>query len=191
MQARSSGEAVTSAKLPGVSISANGQPMTSLKAWILLVQPIRERPIACASVPFFGESGKLCLDKGAADGGAPGHRVSFQHCVQELEPKARAAFGLNRLYRSRWLVGGRVIRLTAPRPEQMDDARNHSAIINALAPGWSLSRCGSISTHASSDDRTTKPRSPPSPRNDANQKTRASAPADRGWTLRSEFDPLP
>lgn len=53
MRASSSGAAATSATLPGVSRSVNGRPTTSVRAWILVVQPPRERPIACALAPFY------------------------------------------------------------------------------------------------------------------------------------------
>ena len=39
---------VMSATLPGVRAKATGRPRSSAKAWILLVLPPRERPIASA-----------------------------------------------------------------------------------------------------------------------------------------------
>ena len=48
----SSGSAqVRSCACPGVSITSTGLPSASTRAWILVVSPPRERPIACS--PFF------------------------------------------------------------------------------------------------------------------------------------------
>jgi hypothetical protein len=52
MRVSNSVAAFTSATLPGVSKSAYGRPMTSVSAWTFVVQPPRERPIACAFAPF-------------------------------------------------------------------------------------------------------------------------------------------
>ncbi len=41
-----------SATFPGVSTKATGLPRSSATAWILLVLPPRERPIAFANSPF-------------------------------------------------------------------------------------------------------------------------------------------
>ena len=42
---------VRSCACPGVSITSTGLPSASTRAWILVVSPPRERPIACS--PFF------------------------------------------------------------------------------------------------------------------------------------------
>ena len=41
---------------PGVSAKATGLPRSSAKAWILLVLPPRERPIASSNSPFLSRS---------------------------------------------------------------------------------------------------------------------------------------
>ena len=46
---------VMSATLPGVRAKATGRPRSSAKAWILLVLPPRERPIASAYSPFLSQ----------------------------------------------------------------------------------------------------------------------------------------
>ena len=46
---------VMSATLPGVRAKATGRPRSSAKAWILLVLPPRERPIASANSPFLSQ----------------------------------------------------------------------------------------------------------------------------------------
>jgi hypothetical protein len=46
---------VMSATFPGVSANATGLPRSSAKAWILLVLPPRERPIASANSPFLNQ----------------------------------------------------------------------------------------------------------------------------------------
>ncbi len=43
----------TSPRWPGVTSMAMGRPRASAMAWIFVVRPPRERPIACASAPLF------------------------------------------------------------------------------------------------------------------------------------------
>ena len=51
---------VTSDTLPGVRISLNGRPTTSVRAWILVVWPPRAGPIACALGPLFPQMPLFC-----------------------------------------------------------------------------------------------------------------------------------
>jgi hypothetical protein len=46
---------VMSATLPGIRTKAIGLPWALARAWILLVRPPRERPIACAASPFLAQ----------------------------------------------------------------------------------------------------------------------------------------
>ncbi len=48
-----------SATLPGLSTKASGRPVPSVKAWIILVGPPRERPMACAAAPLSAGRGVL------------------------------------------------------------------------------------------------------------------------------------
>jgi len=55
----------TSPSWPGVTSRAMGRPQESTIAWIFVVRPPRERPIACASAPLFrpppsGEPWRSC-----------------------------------------------------------------------------------------------------------------------------------
>ncbi len=75
-RSRRTGAAFMSLTLPGVSISALGRPMTSVSAWTFVVQPPRERPIACVECPLFHRSRPLRLDVGAVDRGASRDRVN-------------------------------------------------------------------------------------------------------------------
>jgi hypothetical protein len=59
---------VMSATFPGVSAKATGLPRSSAKAWILLVLPPRERPIASANSPFLNQPPTVRLDMAAVDG---------------------------------------------------------------------------------------------------------------------------
>ena len=49
-----------SATWPPVSMKAMGRHWASVSAWILVVRPPRERPIACASLPPFPPQAERC-----------------------------------------------------------------------------------------------------------------------------------
>src|SRR3990172_7507544 len=66
---------VRSWSCPGVSIKAQGLPKASTSAWILVVSPPRDRPIACS--PFFLVSGH--------DGGVDHHVFVVVIACQQLE----------------------------------------------------------------------------------------------------------
>ena len=54
---------------PGVCIDSTGLPRASTSAWILVVSPPRDRPIACS--PFFSRPGAMLVS--AHDGGVDHH----------------------------------------------------------------------------------------------------------------------
>lgn len=56
--------------------------MTSMSAWIFVVQPPRERPIACALAPLAAERGALGFDVGAVDRRAARRRAGVDQGVQ-------------------------------------------------------------------------------------------------------------
>jgi hypothetical protein len=56
-----------SPRWPGVISSATGRPQPSTTAWIFVVRPPRERPIAWRSAPFSAGRRAMCLGGGAVD----------------------------------------------------------------------------------------------------------------------------
>ena len=66
--------------------------MTSVSAWILVLQPPRERPIARSERPPFSTKGTtLRLDGAAVDRGAARDGSSINQTIQQLEPETLAA----------------------------------------------------------------------------------------------------
>lgn len=47
------GAMTTSWVLPGLNRKSRGRPSASVSAWILVVRPPRERPMACSNAPLF------------------------------------------------------------------------------------------------------------------------------------------
>jgi hypothetical protein len=151
---RSAGAAFISLTLPAVSISAQGWPITSVSAWTLVVQPSRERPIACAERPLFApKRGTLRLDAGAVDRGALRHRTGFLRRVEQLQPEAPMRPAVEAIVdRRRWPLLGRAVAPAAAnlRTCRMPEITRRSS--TRRAPGWLLGRCGPIAVHALSNN---------------------------------------
>src|SRR5712691_12050994 len=78
----SSGSAhVRSWSCPGVSIRLKGLPKASASAWILVVNPPRDLPMACA--PFFSRTGAVLMS--AYNGGIDHHVFVVVIAGQQIE----------------------------------------------------------------------------------------------------------
>jgi hypothetical protein len=98
--------------------------MTSVSARTLVVQPLRERPIACSECPpFCVECCTLRLHIGTVDHDALGHRPCIYQRVQQVEPEApmRSAVVDCR----RWPVLGRAVAPAAADFQHIHDARHY------------------------------------------------------------------
>src|SRR4029077_16291946 len=77
---------VMSATLPGVRAKATGRPRSSAKAWILLVLPPRERPIASAYSPFLSQPPRVRFDMTGIDAKLFKHWSCRSHLLEDPLP---------------------------------------------------------------------------------------------------------
>ncbi len=129
-----------SAALPPVGRKANGRPITSERAWISVVWPPCEAPIAWHLAPFTAMGGSVRLDVGSIDGGAFGHGTRGCQGLDQINPEPASRPTVVAIVdRGRGAVFPRRSAPPAAGLQDMDDPGHHCAIVNppgaGLVPG--------------------------------------------------------
>ena len=141
----------TSPRWPGVASMAMGRPRASTMAWIFVVRPPRERPIACACAPLFrpppsGEPWPSCcrwLDH------RRGRRAPARQ--QPTPDPAHRPAAKAIVERRRRPVHGRAILPPTAGLQNGDDAADDPPVVSpSRAPGWFLGNSGPRAPHCAS-----------------------------------------
>ena len=125
------GAMVTSLTLPALSRNTRGRPASSVRAWILVVRPPRDRPIACAKSPLLPRRRAMCLDVGRVDCSAAPDTAHAGQRLEDIEPDTLLAPAMiaivDRRVRS---IGCRAIPPSRASPQHVDDPADDPAIIH-------------------------------------------------------------
>src|SRR5258708_9716495 len=120
----------TSPSWPGVIAKAINLPRQSTTAWIFVVRPPRERPIACAKAPLSAAGRAVGLGRRAVDHlgvAAIRSHQGLEQSLPEPAPGPPVEAIVDRRGRS---VEGRAILPTATHLEHMNDAADHPSIVD-------------------------------------------------------------
>lgn len=130
----SSAPALQSAACPPVSRNASGRQKRSVRAWILVVRPPRERPMAWLCSPLAPCGAAVGLHGGGVDQHLRGRPASSGQRLEQLDPDplgrpAHEAIveGLLRPVEIAWRV-----RPAPSRFQHVDDAADHAPVVHAL-----------------------------------------------------------
>ena len=124
---------VMSLTLPGESSKTRGRPRVSLRAWILVVRPPRERSMTSANAPFSATRQTMRPEVPAVDRAGVDHRAAPGQRLEDAEPDASAAPPVEPIVDSR--VRPVDLRAVAPArtaTRHMDDAADHSPVSDAV-----------------------------------------------------------
>jgi hypothetical protein len=116
--------------LPGVSARRSGRPRTSTRAWIFVVRPPREMPMAWARAPFCAAGTPVRLHIAAVDLGRLGDPALVGQRSKDTAPHTAPAPPVPTVVDRRWRTV--IARAVPPAPsalEHVHDARDHSPVI--------------------------------------------------------------
>src|SRR5437879_4345909 len=113
------------------------RPLASAIAWIFVLRPPRERPIACFCSPFSARSRAVCLDVRGIDhlriGRSAAVRKRAEQVLPYTAPRPPHKAIVNRRRRA---VLRRAIAPPAAALQHMQDAADHAAIIHAILAAY-------------------------------------------------------
>jgi hypothetical protein len=126
---------VPSLTFPGVSRSTRGRPCSSVRAWILVVRPPRERPIAWTKSPFCARRRAVGLDMGSVDRRGPVDPARSGQRLEDREPHAlKAPAVVAVIDRGVGAIGRRTVPPARACPQHVDDAADHSPVVDPSRP---------------------------------------------------------
>jgi hypothetical protein len=118
----------TSPRWPGVTSMAIGRPRESTMAWIFVVRPPRERPIACASAPLFRPP-----PNGRAVEGLTIAGISVRERFKQLSPNPSHRPAAEPIVDRRGrTVDGRAILPPASGLQNMNDSADHPQVVRPV-----------------------------------------------------------
>lgn len=108
-----------------------GRHLPSVSAWILVVRPPRERPMACVSSPFTARGRAMPLDRRAVNQHLGRRASRISQGMKQVAPNAFVSPSNEAVIEG--LARAIHIRRVDPAPsgfQKMDDAADHAAIID-------------------------------------------------------------
>jgi hypothetical protein len=119
----------TSPIWPGVTSMAMGRPRASTMAWIFVLRPPRERPIACASAPLSTRRRAMSLGRRAIDGLTIAGIGARQRVKQPTPNAAHRPAAKPIVDRCRRPVDGRTILPPTAGLQNVDDAADDPPVV--------------------------------------------------------------